>query len=79
MNTHASPCEHTLAANGAMTIDEFCSLHAISRTTLNRLRRKRRAPEVIRIGRKAVITAAEAERWRTEIEARALAALEKFG
>lgn len=46
------------------SIDEFCRLHNIGRTTFYNLLKNGIAPDVMKIGRKTLISVEAAEKWR---------------
>jgi predicted DNA-binding transcriptional regulator AlpA len=48
----------------AHTIPEFCQLHSISKAHFYNLLKKGKAPEVLCVGRKRLVTVESAARWR---------------
>jgi hypothetical protein len=52
----------------AYSIDEFCGLHRLSRTSLYRLWRQGIGPAYIKINSKILISKESAQRWRLERE-----------
>jgi hypothetical protein len=55
----------------ALTIDEFCKLHSISRFAYYELRKQGRGPQIMFVGKRARITAEAAAKWRRQMEAEA--------
>lgn len=47
-----------------MTIEEFCESHRISRGFLNILKQRGEAPDIIKVGRRVLISAEAAAAWR---------------
>jgi predicted DNA-binding transcriptional regulator AlpA len=73
--------EHSPARSGnhpslklAMTIDEFCALHSLSRAMLYKLERQGLAPQTMNVGVKRLISQEAAAKWRAAREADAVAA-----
>ena len=56
-------------AVAAFTIPEFCNAHRISRALFYVLAREGRAPAIIKAGRRTLISAEAAARWRRDMEA----------
>ncbi|CAG9258537.1 conserved hypothetical protein [Paraburkholderia unamae] len=52
-----------------MTIDEFCTRYALSRSRYFELKQEGRTPVELRMGRKALITAASAREWERRMHA----------
>jgi hypothetical protein len=53
----------------AYSVPEFCTAHRISRALFYLLQRDGRAPAVIKAGRRTLISAESAARWRAAMEA----------
>ena len=56
----------------AQTIPEFCRSHRISKATLNNLKKIGKAPDLIKLGAKNIVTKEASARWRAEREAEPL-------
>jgi excisionase family DNA binding protein len=52
----------------ALTVQEFCSLHSISRATFYNLLKAGAAPRTMRVGRRRFVSAEAATEWRREQE-----------
>ncbi|HHH43257.1 MAG TPA: DNA-binding protein [Gammaproteobacteria bacterium] len=50
-------------ANEVLSVAQFCNLYGISRALFYRLRNEGRAPRVFKVGRRVLITRAEADAW----------------
>ncbi|WP_233863525.1 hypothetical protein [Paraburkholderia adhaesiva] len=50
-----------------MTVDEFCARYALSRSHYYDLKKRGLTPDELRVGRKALITAASARAWERRI------------
>ena len=50
----------------ALTVDQFCLLHNISNATYYKLRKEGRAPAVMHLGAKVLISREDAAAWRAE-------------
>ncbi len=61
--------EVAAVALAAFTIPEFCAAHRISRALFYCLAREGRAPAIIKAGRRTLISAEAAARWRRDMEA----------
>lgn len=53
----------------ALSVQEFCRAHRISRALFYVLMRNGRAPRLMRIGRRTLISAEAAAAWRRQMEA----------
>lgn len=56
-------------ALAAFTVPQFCAAHSISRALFYALAREGRAPAIIKAGRRTLISAEAAARWRRDMEA----------
>jgi predicted DNA-binding transcriptional regulator AlpA len=56
----------------AFSIAEFCASHGISKSTFHKLRRDGKAPRVMRVGSRVLISIEAAAEWRRERELEAL-------
>lgn len=52
----------------SFSIKEFCELHAISRSFFYVLREKGKAPRLMKVGRRTLISAEAAAEWRKNME-----------
>src|SRR5690348_15506756 len=69
MSDPSTPVEMTAALPRAMfSVAEFCTTHAISRSTLYQMVAFGHGPALSKVGRRTLISAEAAERWRREIE-----------
>ncbi len=50
------------------TVEEFCAQHDLARSTFFRLRREDKAPRIMRVGRRVLITHEAAAAWRAKME-----------
>ena len=66
MNTHAIGYVH--APQAALTIEQFCDAHHISRTHLHNMTKAGKGPRVMRLGRRVLISAEAAAEWRRSLE-----------
>ncbi len=48
----------------AYTVKEFCKSHSISESFFYKLRTQGKAPDIIKVGNKTLITFESAENWR---------------
>lgn len=59
---------HSSTTNGTaeqvMTIEEFCNSHKISRGFLSLMKQRGEAPDMIKIGRRVLITSEAVAAWR---------------
>jgi predicted DNA-binding transcriptional regulator AlpA len=62
-----TPSKKTPKDAPPMTIEEFCKRYALSRSHYFELKRQGRTPAEIRVGRKALITAASARAWERRV------------
>lgn len=53
----------------AFSVREFCAAHRISRALFYLLQRRKTGPRVMRVGRRTLITAEAAAKWRQQMEA----------
>jgi predicted DNA-binding transcriptional regulator AlpA len=58
----------TTTTTGAFTIDEFCRAHGISRALFYKLRKQGRAPRIMQIGSKPLVSIEAAQDWRKAME-----------
>lgn len=58
-------------SQGAFTIDAFCRSHGISRALFYKLQKDGRAPRVMRVGAKPLISVEAAADWRRAMESTA--------
>lgn len=49
---------------GAYSIDDFCFMHGISRTLFYKLLKQKKGPDVMKVGRRTLISVEAAQRWR---------------
>ena len=68
METNDKP-EITSPAAFTFTVPEFCERHRLSRALFYTLLREGRAPAIIKAGRRTLISAEAAARWRRDMEA----------
>lgn len=66
MNTAAAGHAPTKAAS---TIPQFCADHSISRTHFYELAKQGKAPRLIKLGRRTLISVEAAADWRRSMEA----------
>lgn len=52
----------------ALSVEAFCQVHAISRSSFYELKREGLAPRVMKIGRRTLISAEAAADWRRAME-----------
>lgn len=52
----------------AFSISEFCQLHGLGRTTYYQMEREGKAPRVMRVGKRVLISAEAAADWRSAME-----------
>ena len=57
----------------AYTVEHFCEAHAISRATLYALLKRGDGPQIMKIGRRTLISVEAAEAWRRRMEERTAA------
>jgi len=57
-----------MAAAAAFTIDEFCAAHRLSPELYFKLKRSGRGPREMQVGRRRMISAESAARWRRRQE-----------
>lgn len=55
----------------AQSVSDFCHAHSISRSLFYKLQREGKAPKVLKIGRRTLITTEAAAEWRQSMEATA--------
>ncbi len=55
----------------AQSIQEFCQANGISQSFFYKLRKQGKAPKIMRVGRRTLISADAAQEWRKEMEANA--------
>ena len=53
----------TNTSNKAYSVDEFCKSYKFGRSLFYKLLREGKGPKVIKIGRRTIIPADEAEQW----------------
>jgi len=53
----------------AESVADFCRSHAISRSLFYKLAREGKAPRIMKVGRRTLITTEAAQEWRQEMEA----------
>lgn len=56
----------------ALSVDEFCRDHGISRSLFYRLLKENRGPSAMRVGRRTLISQEAAEAWRRRMEREAV-------
>lgn len=52
----------------AFSIAEFCNLHSISRALFYKLRKEGKAPAIMRVGRRSLISSESASEWRRNMQ-----------
>ena len=52
----------------ALTVDAFCRLYAIGRSTLYRLIKDNSGPRTMKVGRRTLISIEAADEWRRRME-----------
>lgn len=52
----------------AMTVDDFCTRHSISRALFYKLIKEGKGPRIMKVGRKTLITTQSAAAWRRQME-----------
>ena len=52
----------------AFTVKEFCKMHSISESFFYKLRTQGKAPKIIKVGAKTLITDNSANEWRKSME-----------
>jgi hypothetical protein len=60
-------------AKAAFSVAEFCAAYGISRDMFDDLRKSGRAPVIMKIGRRVLVSVQAAEDWRKRLEAEASA------
>ena len=50
------------------SVIEFCHIHGISRGTLYNLRKEGKAPKMIKLGRRVLISKESVQKWRKKME-----------
>lgn len=55
----------------AYSIIEFCDAHCISRACFYRLKKRGQAPDLMKVGKRTLISKEAAARWRQRMEAAA--------
>jgi predicted DNA-binding transcriptional regulator AlpA len=68
MDTTINP---SVTGKAALSIDEFCSDHGISRATFYNLRKTGRAPLEMKVGARRLISIEAAAAWRRQMEVEA--------
>jgi predicted DNA-binding transcriptional regulator AlpA len=56
-------------AKAMLSIDEFCTAHGISRAFFYKLQTKGKAPRIIKLGKRTLISIEAATEWRRAMEA----------
>jgi predicted DNA-binding transcriptional regulator AlpA len=51
-----------------LTVDEFCLTHKICRATFYNLQKQNRAPNIMRVGSRVLISRESAAAWRRQME-----------
>ncbi len=51
----------------AYSIPDFCSAHGISRTQFYNLLKQKNGPDIMKIGKRTLISVEAAERWREKV------------
>jgi len=54
--------------NKAFSIAEFCNLHSISRALFYKLKKENKAPAIMRVGRRSLISVESASEWRKNMQ-----------
>ena len=62
---------NTFSPAAALSVDEFCQAHRISRGTFYGLLRSGCGPQIMRVGKRTLVAVEAAERWRRDCERRA--------
>ena len=52
----------------AQSVDEFCQANGISQSFFYKLAKQGKAPRVMKVGRRTLISAEAANQWRKEME-----------
>ncbi len=52
----------------AQSIESFCEAHSISRSLFYKLQREGKAPRVMKVGRRTLVTTDAAQEWRKQME-----------
>jgi predicted DNA-binding transcriptional regulator AlpA len=60
-----------VTSKAALSIDEFCSQHGISRATFYNLKKAGKAPLEMHVGTRRLISVEAAATWRRQMEAQA--------
>lgn len=54
--------------DGTQSVDSFCKIHGISRSFFYKLRQQGKAPRIMKVGRRTLISHAAASEWQREME-----------
>jgi hypothetical protein len=65
---HGYVKQAALTTQAALTIEQFCEAHRISRTHLHNMTKAGKGPRVMRLGRRVLISAEAAADWRHRLE-----------
>ena len=60
-----------VTGKGALTIDEFCEAHDLSRAFFYQLRKSGRGPRMMQVGARRLISIEAAADWRRQMETEA--------
>jgi excisionase family DNA binding protein len=55
----------------AYSIDEFCKSYGISKSFFYKLKKQGKAPAIMEVGKRTLISSASAQKWEAEMEATA--------
>jgi len=53
----------------AYTIDDFCKVYSISKSFFYKLMKDGRAPQIMKVGKRTLVSSEAAETWRKSMEA----------
>lgn len=60
----------TATSVGAYSVKQFCQAHTLSRAFLYKLIKEGRGPKTIKVGRRTLISAADAQDWFSQLALR---------
>jgi predicted DNA-binding transcriptional regulator AlpA len=61
-------CLETALFTSAQSVDDFCKSNGISRSFFYKLHREGKAPRIMKVGRRTLISAESAMEWRKSLE-----------
>jgi predicted DNA-binding transcriptional regulator AlpA len=59
--------EYAMKQKPASSVNEFCADHSMGRTMFYDLLKKGKGPEIIKLGRRTIISVEAAKRWREKL------------